>query len=167
MITQNQIKSFKKCINPKAFNPLLSKLHYRKDKNVFVWTDSFILLEIPNTSDKYSFDFSIEYNDLKKITGEVLWIQVEDNKATIFQIWKNHKDIEVVIEKNENFPDYEHAIGRDKKTYEKFWVSPQTKVFFDICDILWIDTVETREKDIFYWSKDWMRIIYKIPLSYN
>ncbi len=37
MITQNQIKSFKKCINPKAFNPLLSKLHYRKDKNVFVF----------------------------------------------------------------------------------------------------------------------------------
>ena len=75
--------------------------------------------------------------------------------------------IEITVEKNENFPDYERVISKDRKTYETFWVSPQTKVFFEMCDILWIDTVETREKDIFYWQKDWMRIVYKIPLSYN
>lgn len=164
MITKEQIKSFKKCITPKAFNPLLAKLHYRKDKNVFVWTNSYILFEIPNPFDKYSFDFSIRYDDLKKIKWDIIWIDIKENQATIFL--SKDEMIEITVEKNENFPDYERVISKDRKTYETFWVSPQTKVFFEMCDILWIDTVETREKDIFYWQKDWMRIVYKIPLSY-
>lgn len=162
MITKEQINSFKKIIDHKTFSPLLRRLHYRKDKNVFVWTNSYILLEIPSR-DEFKFDFSISYDDLKKFKKDIIWIEIVWDKARVWLL--DWSVIEVDIEKNENFPDYEHIFDKSEKHYQVFPISPQYKTFFEVCDLLRFGRVITTEKN-FQWIKDKMRICFRMPIGY-
>lgn len=159
MLSKDQIKAIKKIINPKSFNPLLAKLHYRKEKNVFVCTNTFILLEIPSR-EKFNFDFSIEYEDLKKI-NDLIWIDIIENKAQIADLktWV----YEIEIQKNEEFPNYDHIINTEKTEIDCFHMSWQYKIFFDLCSMFFVEEIEIR-KEIFFWQKYWMKIICKMPL---
>lgn len=136
MMTKDQIKSILKILDKKSFNQTLAKLHYRKEKNIFIATNSYLLLQIKNPfSDIFECDFSIGIDDLKKIKDYILWIKIEWEIATIYT---KSDDIKIVINRDESFPDEQVENISKQKTDSKsaFINSKHYAKFFEIANLL-------------------------------
>lgn len=162
MITIEKIKALLKVVNPKNFSEVLQKIHYIKDKNVFVATDSYVLLEIwsPFLFDK---DFSISVDDLKKIKKDIADMKLEWDILTIE--WKDWKHKMVVYEWL--FPDYEFLFEWEK--YEISWLKNTISYskFFDVALLLWIETIQFKKSsrtETMIGEKYSIRLVSKIAI---
>ena len=161
-MNRKQIKSFIKIIDPKNFSPSLKYLHYIKDKNVFVLTNAYILLEIKNPFQQFDSDFQIYFDDLKKIKKDIIGMVKEWN---VLRILNKNEEIKLLLDLEFVFPDYEYMFEKAKASYEIIKSSNHYSKFFDICYELWLENIEIKERVFF--AKDYeTRILWRIQQDF-
>jgi len=145
MITQEEMKAIKKIIQKKNFNPALWRLWYVKDSNVWVATDSYILLEIKNTIEWLENWFSIDIQDLDKIK-DIFWIVIENWIANIIQ---SKCETLVKIETNDFTMKYEHLKEKPDWDVGNILINKNIAKFFELCSLLWLKQLFWKDTNLY------------------
>lgn len=165
MISKKKLSCITKILPKKAFSPIFQDLLYFKETNCFVATDSFMLYEIQNPFDAFNFDFTINWEHLRRIKENINLIEIKDNVATI--ITKDNSFL-CKITTDQNLPQNYRSVFMDKsnnKIENTLQISQNYSKFFEICTILTIPETEIKD-NVFVWKDDHDYVVCRIQQKY-